>query len=272
MNNEPDPISLLSAHYRPPADALRGKVIAITGAGRGIGRAVSRSLADYGATLVLLGPEIDTLTSLHDEIIVAKGPSPILQAIDFRGATISDYDDIGAALLEQFGHLDGLLHNAGVLGYHGPVLNHPPEAWHEVIQVNLQAAFALTRACLPLLETAENASVLFTTCEWVRHPRAFSAAYGVAYAAIEMFMRILADEMEFRPHLRFNALDPGWIATPITESLFPGLPAAHWPQPETIIGAYLYLLGPESRGITGKVFGIAPGQGDALFQTAEPYP
>ncbi|EQD53392.1 short-chain dehydrogenase/reductase SDR [mine drainage metagenome] len=262
MNAETDPTPLLSPRYRLPEHALRGRVIAITGAGGGIGRAVSRALADQSATLVLLGPEIGTLASLHDEIVMAGGTAPILQAIDFRGATVSDYDDIGVALQTQFGHLDGLLHNAGILGYHGPVLNHPPEAWHEVIQVNLQAAFALTRACLPLLETAEDASVLFTTCEWARHPRAFSAAYGVAYAAIEMFMRILADEMEFRPNLRFNALDPGWVATSITESLFPGQPATHWPQPEAIVGAYLYLLGPESRGVTGRVFGIAPGHGN----------
>ncbi len=258
MNNESDPIHLLSARYTPPAHAFSGRVIAVTGAGSGIGRAVSRSLAAHGATLVLLGPEIATLTSLHDEIISAQGATPILQAMDFRGATVSDYDAIGAALHAQFGRLDGLLHNAGILGYHGPILNYPPEAWHEVMQVNLHAAFALTRACLPLLETASDASVLFTTCEWARTPRAFSAAYGVAYAAIEMFMRILADEMEFRPNLRFNAFNPGWVATPITESLFPGLPASHWPRPEDIVGAYLYLLGPESHRLSGKIFGLEP--------------
>lgn len=257
MNSPADPIPLLSPRYRPPGEAFQGKVVVVTGAGRGIGRAVARALADHGATLVLLGPDIGELTSLHDEIIRTQGTPPILQAVDFRGASISDYDDIGEALVTRFGHLDGLLHNAGILGYHGPVLNHPPEAWHEVIQVNLQAAFGLTRACLPLLETAADASVLFTTCEWVREPRAFSAAYGVSYAAIEMLMRILADEMEFRPYLRFNALDPGWVASAITESLFPGLPVDHWPQPEEIVGAYLYLLGPDSRGMTGRVFGIA---------------
>lgn len=258
MNKPADPITLLSPLDRPAPEALRDRVILVSGAGGAIGRAVSRALAGLGATLVLLGPEPEALTHLHDEIVADGGIPPILQAIDYRGATVQDYDELGAALDSQFGRLDGLLHNAGVLGYHGPILNHPPEAWYEVIQVNLQAAFALTRACLEPLIRSDDAPVIFTTCEWVRQPRAFSAAYGVAYAGTEMLMRILADEMEFKPNLRFNALDPGWVASPITETLFPGRETSHWTSPDAVVGAYLYLLGPESRGITGRVFGIAP--------------
>ena len=244
----------VDAAYTPPSGGFRDRWILVSGAGGGIGGAVSRALAREGARLVLLGPHREELSTLHDEIVAVAGEPPLLQAIDFRGATIADFEDLAAALESRCGHLDGLLHNAGILGYHGPLQTHPPEAWLEVMQVNLQAPFALTRACLPLLAQSEDASVVFTTSEWGRRPRAYAAAHGIMAAGIENLMRILADEMEFRPHLRFNAVDPGWIATEFTAALFPGYPPATWPQPEEVSGGYLYLLGPASRGITGRLF------------------
>ncbi len=244
----------LAAAYKPPSGHFRDRRIVITGAGHGIGAAVARALAREGAWLVLLGPDPQELSVLHDEIVRAGARPPLLQAIDFRGATVADFEDLALALETQCGHLDGLLHNAGILGYHGPLQTHPPEAWLEVLQINLQAPFVLTRACLPLLVDSDDASVVFTTSEWARLPRAYAAAHGVMAAGIENLMRILADEMEFRPNLRFNAVDPGWIASEFTAMLFPGLPPSAWPQPEDVSGGYLYLLGPASRGHTGKVF------------------
>lgn len=244
----------LGTVYTPPPGAFRDRRILVSGAGGGIGAAVTRALAREKAHLVLLGPNPDELSKLHDEIVAAGATPPLLQAIDFRGATVADFEDLANALETQCGHLDGLFHNAGILGYHGPLQTHPPEAWVEVMQINLQAPFALTRACLPLLTRSEDASIVFTTSEWGRRPRAYAAAHGIMAAGVENLMRILADEMEFRPHLRFNAVDPGWIATEFVAALFPGHPPSTWSQPEEVTGGYLYLLGPESRGITGRLF------------------
>ena len=250
-----DPTTLpLTAAYTPPPGSFRDRWILVSGAGGGIGAAVTRALAREKARLVLLGPNPDELSKLHDEIVSGGAVPPLLQAIDFRGATVADLEDLAAALETQCGHLDGLLHNAGILGYHGPLQTQPPEAWMEVMQINLQAPFALTRACLPLLTRSEDASVVFTTSEWGRRPRAYAAAHGVMAGGVENLMRILSDEMEFHSHLRFNAVDPGWVATDFVAALFPGHPPSAWPQPEEVTGGYLYLLGPESRGITGRLF------------------
>jgi NAD(P)-dependent dehydrogenase (short-subunit alcohol dehydrogenase family) len=249
-------VSLLE--YRPRADLLRDRVILVTGAGRGIGRAVSRALATHGATVVLLGRTLPALEAVYDAIEASGGPQPAIYPLDLLGATPSDYDDLAARLRDRLGRLDGLLHNAAELGTVTPVGQYEPGIWGRVLHVNLNAPFLLTRACLPLLADGPDASVVFTSASVGRQPRAYWGAYAVAYAGVEALARVLADELEGAGRVRVNTLDPGRVRTPMHAQAYPGEPPECRPPPEHVVPAYLYLLGPDSRGVTGQAFSAQP--------------
>ena len=249
--------SSIPAAYAPPNDLLRDRVILVTGAGDGIGRAVSRGLAAHGATVVLLGKTIKKLESVYDEIMQAGGPRPGIYPMDLRGATYKDYADLAAVLEKEYGKLDGLLHNAGMLGERAPIEHHEVQIWQQVMLVNLTAPFLLTKACLPLLYKSPDASVVFTASSVGRKPRAYWAAYAVSKAGLEALSALLADETEFRGTLRVNSLNPGAVRTEMRRLAFPAEDRSQLRAPEQLLPAYLYLLGPDSRGHTGQQFDIA---------------
>jgi len=140
--------------YRPRADLLDGRVILVTGASAGIGRAVALDLARHGATVVLTGRSPRKLEAVYDAIVAAKGPRPAYLPLDLENALARDYDALAGAIEKEFGQLDGLLHNASILGTRSPILHHDVPTWCRVLQVNLTAEFALTQVCLPMLEAA----------------------------------------------------------------------------------------------------------------------
>lgn len=240
--------------YAPPRDLLKDRVILVTGAGAGIGKAVSKSLAAHGATVILLGKTVNRLESVYDEIIEAGGPTPALYPMDLMGARYKDYEDLVGALDKEYGRLDGLLHNAGLLGERAPIEHHEVHIWQQVLQVNLTAPFMLTRACLELLYKSPDASVVFTSSGVGRKARAYWGAYSVSKAGVENLSAMLADETEFRKTLRVNSLNPGPVCTEMRRLAFPAEDRAALATPETIVGTYLYLLGPDSRGVTGQQF------------------
>ena len=249
-------MATLPTAYTPSKDLLKERVILVTGAGDGIGRAVSKGLAAHGATVVLLGKTIKKLESIYDEIMQAGGPMPGIYPMDLRGATDKDHQDLAAVLAKEYGRLDGLLHNAGILGERAPIEHHDVRVWQQVMQVNLTAPFLLTKACLPLLYKSPDASVVFTASSVGRKPRAYWAAYAVSKAALEAFSAILADETEFRGTLRVNSLNPGAVRTEMRRLAFPAEDRSQLLSPEQLLPAYLYLLGPDSRGITGQQFEV----------------
>ena len=114
------------AEYQPSAYPLAGRTILITGAGDGIGRAASLTCAAHGATVILAGRTVAKLEQVYDQIVEAGGPEPVIYPIDLEGATSEHYDELCGHIEEQFGHLDGLLHNAGILGQRTPLSNYPP--------------------------------------------------------------------------------------------------------------------------------------------------
>ena len=242
--------------YVPATNLLVQRVILVTGAGAGIGRAVAKGLAAHGATVVLLGKTIRKLESLYDEIMQAGGPLPGIYPMDFRGATLKDYQDLAAVLDKEYGRLDGLLHNAGMLGERAPLEHHEVQIWQQVMLVNLTAPFLLTKACLPLLYKSADASVIFTSSSVGRKPRAYWAAYAVSKAGLEALSAMLADETEFRKTLRVNSLNPGAVRTEMRRLAFPAEDRSQLPTPEQLLPGYLYLLGPDSRGITGQQYDI----------------
>ncbi|MGH8280359.1 MAG: YciK family oxidoreductase [Gammaproteobacteria bacterium] len=244
----------IPTHYNPPQVLLKARVILVTGAGDGIGRAVSKGLAAHGATVILLGRTVKKLETTYDEIQAAGGPLPGIYPMDLQGAQFEDHMNLAGTVFEKYGRLDGLLHNAGLLGERAPIEHHEPVIWQQVMQVNLNAAFLLTKACLPLLYKSADASVVFTASSVGRKPRAYWGAYAVSKAGVEALSAMLADETEFRGTLRINTLNPGAVATEMRRQAYPAEDRSRLRTPEQILPAYLYLLGPDSRSLTGRQF------------------
>jgi len=241
------------ASYRPRADLLKDRVILVTGAGAGIGRAVALALARHGATVVLTGRTAKKLEALYDSIIALGLPKPAYLPLDLETAVAADYDALAAAIEAEFGRLDGLLHNAAILGARSPIRYHSVPTWCRVLHVNLTAAFALTQVCLPLLEAAPDGSLLFTTSAVGARGRAYWGAYAVSKGGTERLAQVLADEYEGQ-RLRVNVVNPGAVRTSMRALAYPAEDATGLASPEGVTATYLYLLGPESAGVTGRRF------------------
>jgi len=239
----------------PRADELAGRVLAITGASDGIGRAVALECARHGATVILLGRSERKLEKVQAQIEQARaGSGAMLAVLDLERALAGDYDRIADALLERFGRLDGLLHNAGVLGVLAPIEHYDVPTWCRVLHVNLTAAFALTQVLLPALKRSADASILFTSSSVGRHARAYWGAYAVSKAGTEALAQLLAAELENISAIRVNAINPGPARTRMRRQAYPAEALESVPPPETLTRAYLALLGPASRGVTGGSF------------------
>ncbi len=238
-------------NYTPAFDLLANRIILVTGAGDGLGRVAATTFAAHGATVILLGRTIRKLENVYDAIEEAGYPKPAIYPMNLEGASPKDYEDLANTLDKEFGRLDGLLHNAAILGTLTPLEHYNIGLWYQVLQVNLNAPYLLTRACLKLLKRTGDASIVFTSCDVGQKGRAYWGAYAVSKFAIEGMMQILADELETK--IRVNAIDPGALRTALRANAFPGEIPNTVPAPETVMMTYLYLMGPDSREITGQV-------------------
>lgn len=232
--------------------SLIERTILVTGAGAGIGRAIAHALALEGATVVLLDKQAATIESLYDEIEADGGTEPALYPMDLLGATQQDYLDLAQRLEENFGALHGLIHNAAYLGFLSRIDDHDPELWFRTLQVNLNAPFLLTQACLPLLRSADDASVVFTSDAVGRRGRAYWGAYAVSKAGVENLAQVLADELRDSSKIRVNTVDPGPVRTALRTRTYPGEDPQEVKPPESVAPLFLWLMSPESVGITGR--------------------
>ncbi|WP_353570203.1 YciK family oxidoreductase [Candidatus Albibeggiatoa sp. nov. BB20] len=239
--------------YRPRDNLLQDKLILITGAGAGIGRAAAKSFAEHGATVVLLGRTIKKLEHVYDEIEQAGSPQPAIYPMNLEGASPKDYEDLADTLEKEFGRLDGLLHNASLLGVLTPIEQYDVNLWHQVMQVNLNAPFMLTQACLPLLKQSDSSSVVFTSSGVGRKARAYWGAYAVSKFGNEGLMQVLADELE-NTNIRVNSINPGKTRTTMRAAAYPAEDPNTLKTPEEIMSMYLYLFGEDSKEINGQAF------------------
>ncbi|MDB6046776.1 MAG: YciK family oxidoreductase [Gammaproteobacteria bacterium] len=240
-------------------DELKGRVVAITGASSGIGRAVALACARHGANVILIGRNARKLEGVHTEIETAGGPEPIIALLDLEKALAADYDKLAAAVLERFGRLDGLVHNAGLLGTLAPIEHYDVPTWCRVMHVNVTAAFALTQVLLPALKRSPDASVLFTASGVGRRGRAYWGAYAASKFALEGMSQVLSAELEGISAVRVNTLNPGRVRTMMRRQAYPAEDLNTLPLPETVTGPYVALLGPASRGVTGEAFNCQTG-------------
>ena len=242
--------------YRPPADLLADRAILVTGAGGGIGRACALSLLAHGANVIMLSRNQRKLENLYDEAERSWPGRSFMQPLDFNSAGADDYAAIAASVERRFPALDGLVHNAAALGPRSPLEFYPEPQWREVMQVNVDAAFLLTRCLLPLLAKSTDARVLFTASSVGREGRAWWGAYGVSKFAVEGLMQTLAAEVGTTTSIRVNSLNPGGTRTAMRAAAYPGENPDTLPTPESLMRVYLYLLGPDGREIHGQTLTV----------------
>lgn len=238
--------------YSPPDDLLDARVVMVTGASDGIGRAVSLACARCGATVIALDKKARRLEILYDEVVAAGYPEPVLAVQDLEKLDWEKAQGIAAGVAHDFGRLDALLHNAGELRSLSPLHAYDLGQWDLIMQVNLRAPYLLTRATLPLLRAADHASLIFTSADVGRRGRAYWGAYGVAYAGVEGLARIWAEELENNTAIRVNTLDPGPVRTRLRGLAYPGEDPQSIPDAGVVVPAYLYLLGDESKEVRGR--------------------
>lgn len=236
-------------NYVPSEGLLRERVILVTGAAMGIGKAVAIQYARLGATVVLVDKQELMLDAVYDEIVAAGYPEPVICKLDLVEATADAYSSLALMIKQELGRLDGILLNAAWLGAFMAVRQHDLDLWNKMLQVNLNANFLLVRACLPLLEQAPDAAILFSTDTT---DRAYYGAFGVSKAAMNAFCDILAQEYDAQPFIRVNRIHTGPVRTSMRVLNFPGEHPDTNVRPEAIVGPYLYFMGPDAAKRTGE--------------------
>jgi NAD(P)-dependent dehydrogenase (short-subunit alcohol dehydrogenase family) len=252
-------------HYQPQKNLLQNRIILVTGASAGIGREAALTYAKYGASVILLGRNEEQLNDVAQEILAAGGIAARWYMLDLLTCTPATCQELAQRISTHYPRLDGVLHNAGLLGDVCPMDQQDPEIWQQVMQVNINGTFFLTQALLPLLLNAESGSLIFTSSSVGREGRANWGAYAVSKFATEGMMQVLADEYQNR-HLRVNCINPGGTRTNMRASAFPTEDPDKLKTPADIMPLYLWLMGDDSRRKTGMTFDAQPGRKPGISQ------
>ena len=240
-------------NFSAAEDCLKDRIIMVTGSSDGIGAAAAKTFARHGATVILHGKTIPKLEQVYDEIKAAGGAEPAIIPLDLETLNADQANEVALKIEDEFGHLDGLLHNAALFAGLSPISQFDTEIWDKTIRVNLHAPFLLSRALIPVMNKSKTASLIFTSSGVARKGRAYWGAYGVSKAAGDNLMGILADELEANTPIRVNSIDPGRVRTRMRALAYPGEAPEVNPTPEEIMAPYLYLMSDASKDVNGKI-------------------
>ncbi|EPF0313697.1 YciK family oxidoreductase [Enterobacter chuandaensis] len=252
-------------HYQPQKNLLQNRIILVTGASDGIGREAALTYADYGASVILIGRNEEKLKGVAQEIEAAGGAPVRWYTLDLLSCTPAVCEELAQRISTHYPRLDGVLHNAGLLGEVRPMDEQDPDIWQQVMQVNVNGTFFLTQTLLPLLLKSESGSLVFTSSSVGREGRANWGAYAVSKFATEGMMQVLAEEYQSR-HLRVNCINPGGTRTKMRASAFPTEDPQKLKTPADIMPLYLWLMGDDSRRKTGMTFDAQPGRKPGISQ------
>ena len=241
----------LPVNYKVKEGELEGKVILVTGANRGFGLAITMDLAKAGATVVMLGRDLGSLEYAYDAVVDAGYKEPILYPLDLEGATPENYQELQDNILDKFKKLDGLIHNAAILGTQMPIDQYDIKLWYSTLQINLSAPFMLTQFLIPALMKSNDARILFLSSTVGRKARAYWGAYSVSKFGIEGFAKTLSEELE-KTQITVNTINPGKIRTEMRRTAYPAEDASTVPKPEEKSPVIVYLLSNEGSKIDGE--------------------
>ena len=235
---------------------LKDKVILVTGANRGFGLAITMDLSKAGATVIMLGRDLGSLEYAYDAVVDAGYKEPILYPLDLEGATPENYQDLQDNVLEKFDKLDGLIHNAAILGAQMPIEQYDIKLWYSTLQINLSAPFMLTQFLIPALANSEDARILFLSSSVGREAKAYWGAYSVSKFGIEGFAKTLSEELE-KTNISVNTVNPGKLRTEMRRTAYPAEDSSTVPMPEEKSAAIVYLLSNLSPKMNGEQLTIA---------------
>jgi NAD(P)-dependent dehydrogenase (short-subunit alcohol dehydrogenase family) len=235
---------------------LKDKVILVTGANRGFGLAITMDLSKAGATVIMLGRDLGSLEHTYDFVVDAGYKEPILYPLDLEGATPENYQELQDNVLEKFDKLDGLIHNAAILGAQMPIEHYDIKLWYSTLQINLSAPFMLTQFLIPALIKSDDARILFLSSSVGREARAYWGAYSVSKFGIEGFAKTLSEELE-KTKISVNTVNPGKLRTEMRRTAYPAEDSSSVPLPEEKSSAIVYLLSSMSPKMNGEQLTIA---------------
>jgi NAD(P)-dependent dehydrogenase (short-subunit alcohol dehydrogenase family) len=244
-------------NFQPTDGILTSKTILVTGAGDGIGKEAALQFAKFGATVILLGRTVSKLEAVYDEIVANGGAEPAIIPLDLQGATSQNYRDMANTIDDQFPHLDGVLHNASLLGHLEPFQQISEDDWNKVMQVNVNSQFFMTQALISVMKKSKSASIVFTTSSVGLKGRAYWGSYSISKFATQGMMEVIADENE-NTSIRANCINPGGTRTNMRAQAFPGEDPTTLKTPKDIMPLYLYLMSDESKHESGKTFHAQP--------------
>ena len=246
--------------WAPQAESLRERVVLIVGASGGLGRASALAAARAGANVVLLGRKVRALEKVYDEIIALNQTglnqaAPALYPLDLSGATPRDYEELATTIEREYHRLDGIVHAAAHFDGLRPASEIAPEEWMRALHVNLTAPFLLTQACLPLLQTSADASVVFVLDDPARMGKAYWGGYGAAKHAVAGIASILHEETE-NSSVRVHALLPAPMRTALRRTAYFGENTVALPTPDASAAAVVYLLGAPGSAARGRTLDL----------------
>ena len=249
-------MSFLPSNWVPSSNELLGKTVLVTGASDGIGRSVALACAAVGAEVWLLARQQSALETVYDEILEKGGKTPGIIPVDLIKSDTETYQQIADQLCDADIALDGLVHNASILGERKPLAHTSLESWRDVLQVNIGSIFLLTRFLMPLLQAAPMASLILTSSGVGRRGKAYWGAYAVSKFATEGFMQVLADELRGTSRIRVNSLNPGAVNTKMRRAAYPAEPPNNNPLPEELTDHWVYLLSDLSQDLNGAALNV----------------
>ena len=247
---------IIERYHTIKKDEFKDKIVLVTGANRGFGLAITMDLARAGANVIMLGRDLGSLEYAYDAVVDAGLTEPILYPLDLEGATPENYQELQDNILSQFGKLDGLVHNASILGAQMPIEQYDIKLWYSTLQINLSAPFMLTQFLIPALSKSNDARVIFMSSSVGREARAYWGAYSVSKFGIEGFAKTLSEELE-KTHISVNTVNPGKMRTEMRRAAYPAEDSSKVPLPEEKSQAIVYLLSSLSPKINGEQLSIA---------------
>ena len=240
---------------------LLGKVALVTGASRGIGRAIAAAYAQNGASVFACGRNADDLGVALREIRHAGG---VIDGVAGDVSRAHDVESIVGKTVQRFGTIDVLVNNASILGPREPIAKYPLAAWDEVMQINLTGVFLITRAVLPIMLEGKSGSIINVTSGVGRRGKARWGAYAVSKAGLEGLTQVLADEVN-QAGIRVNSVNPAATRTQMRAQAYPAEDSLVLPTPDEITPVFVYLASDASAGVTGQALEARDWLGKATF-------